>query len=408
MNFITPLAPETAAVRALIPRVLRRGCAAYPSIAQLTERMQTLYNTVLSGSAVYRRGEMQIISQGVSMLDNSVIPDGTDVWSGALSLLRDVWFAPLLENGVFYSSYVEREKESLCDAIRASINNKSAYAATRCYQEMCKDERFSVSVLGTAERVSTATADAVYAEYQNILRRMPCEIYYVGRGSASALASHLRDAFDGVERDVISLPPTEKIRTAGTVREVTETQPTAQSKLSLGFRTDSFESEGARAAMLMFQEIYGSGPLSKLFMNVREKLSLCYYCSSSAELLKGVMQVNCGIEAAKKDAAQAEILAQLDCVRNGDFTAAEMEAARKSLHCAITQIGDEPDAMASWALGRQLAGQNITRAEELAQIDAVTKSDIIEIARKITLDTVYFMRGAENSDTTEESDDSEE
>ncbi|MBE6561931.1 MAG: insulinase family protein [Ruminococcaceae bacterium] len=408
MNFITPLQAETAAQRAMVPRVLRRGCAAYPDMGKLTERMQDLYNAAAGSPLVVKRGEMQLIGQSAGMLDNSVIPDGTDVFSGTLELFSDIWFAPLLEEGAFRADYTAGERNTLADAIRAKINNKNSYAPQRCYQEMCRGERFGVDGSGSLADVESTTPASVFAAYKDILTHMPCEIYYVGRGNTDKLENILRRAFAGVDRQDIIPAQTEVIRRAESVREVVEEQPVAQSKLSLGFRTDTCEAEGSRPVMLMFNEIYGASPLSKLFMNVREKLSLCYYCSSGLEQIKGTMMVNCGIEAEKKEIAQAEILAQLDQIRDGKISDAELDGARKSLRCALTQIGDEPESMATWHLCRRLSGkEKLTLQEEIEQIESVSRDDIAAAAQRITLDTVYFMRGTQNTADEEDGDDEE-
>jgi len=408
MNFITPLEAETAALRTMVPRLLHRGSAAYPDQTKLTERMQTLYSVSLPCAGISKRGENQIISQPLGMLDNSVIPDGTDVFGGAIDLLCEMWFHPLLENNAFSETYTSGEKKSLKDAIAAKINNKNTYAAMRCWKEMCRGERYGIDVTGTAEEVSAADAESIYGEYRNILSRMPCELYYIGRGDTDKLARSLQKAFASYDRSILETSETEVVRRALTVREVEEEQPASQSKLSLGFRTGTCEREGSRPAMLMFNEIYGSSPVSKLFMNVREKLSLCYYCYSSVEQIKGTMLVSCGIEAEKKEVAQAEILAQLDDIRQGNISDAELDAARKSIRGALTQLEDEPESMAAWMLGRHLSGQTLTFAEEKERAEAVTKEDIARIAQGITLDTVYFMKGTLRREEEEEADDGEE
>ena len=408
MNFITPLQAESAADRAMVSRVLRRGCAAYPDMGKLTERMQDLYNAAAGSPLVVKRGEMQLIGQSAGMLDNSVIPDGTDVFGGTLELFADIWFAPLTENGAFRSDYTVGERNTLADAIRAKINNKNSYAPQRCYQEMCRGERFGVDASGSLADVENTTSVSVWNAYNEVLHRMPCEIYYVGRGDTDKMENILRRAFAGIDRSEIVRAETEVIRCADTVREVIEEQPVAQSKLSLGFRTGTCEADGTRPVMLMFNEIYGASPLSKLFMNVREKLSLCYYCSSGLEQIKGTMLVNCGIEAEKKEIAQAEILAQLDEIRDGKISDAELDGARKSLRCALTQIGDEPESMATWHLCRRLSGrEDVTLAEEIEAIESVTRADIAEAAQRITLDTVYFMRGTQPAAEEEEDGDEE-
>lgn len=393
MNFLTPLDWQTAANNALIPRILSQGCKAYSGSIALAERLQSLYNLSLSRNRVFKRGEIQVICQSAWMLDNSMVPDNTDVLGGALEMMGELWFNPMTVEAGFVSSFVDHAKKDTVDGIRALINNKNNYAPYRCNQEMCRGERYGIPVVGSVENVQVATPESIYNAYQDLLRGAQCEIYYVGRGGEDRIAHKFADLFSGVMRTKSETLSTEVIRDVKSVREVTENQPVQQGKLSLGFRTGLTEADGGRAVMLMMNEIYGSGPVSKLFMNVREKLGLCYYCSSAMDLIKGTMMVNCGIDPAKKEVAQAEILHQLDEVRQMHITDAEFDAAKKSLRSAIKQVYDEPASMEMWWMGRMLSGREVTPEEEIVNIESITKAEVASAAEKIQLDTVYFMNG---------------
>ena len=393
MNFLTPLDSETAANNALVPRVLSQGCRAYPGAIALAERLQSLYNLSLSRNRVFKRGETQVVCQSAWMLDNSMVSDNTDILGGALDMIGDIWFRPLTEENGFVSAFAEHAKNDTADGIRALINNKNNYAPYRCNQEMCRGERYGISVVGTLQDVTGATPESVYKAYGNLLSGARCEIFYVGRGGEDRVADKFADLFSTVKRVEPKPLSTEVIREVKSVKEIVEDQPVQQGKLSLGFRTGLTEADGGRAVMLMLNDIYGSGPVSKLFMNVREKLGLCYYCSSAMDLIKGTMMVNCGIDPAKKAIAQAEILHQLDEIRQMHITDAEFDAAKKSLRSAIRQVYDEPSSMEMWWLGRMLSGRDTTPEEEIAHIENVTKSDVAAAAQNIQLDTVYFMNG---------------
>ena len=393
MNFLTSLERETAALYSLVPRVLSQGCAAYPGTVALAEQLQSLYNLSLSRNRVFKRGETQVICQSAWMLDNSMVPDDTDVLGGALRMLGEIWFSPLTVGNGFVPAFVEHAKKDTIDGIRALINNKNNYAPYRCNREMCRNERYGIPVVGTEQDVLAATAESVYAAYQTLLSEARCEIFYVGRGGEERVARTFADLFSRVNRVTPKSLSTEVIRDVKAVREVIEDQPVQQGKLSMGFRTGLTEADGGRAVMLMLNDIYGSGPVSKLFMNVREKLGLCYHCSSAMDLIKGTMMVNCGIDPFKKDVAQKEILHQLEEIRRGHITDAEFDAAKKSLRSAIIQVYDEPSSMEMWWLGRMLSERTTTPEEEIANIEKVTKADISSAAKNIQLDTVYFMNG---------------
>ena len=393
VNFLVPLHETMAADNALVPQILSQGCIPYPETRLLAERYQSLYNLSVSRNRVFKRGETQIVSQSAWMLDNSLVPDGTDVLRGALDVLSDIWFHPVADAGMFSDVFTDHARTDTVDSIRAMINNKNSYAPFRCNQEMCRGEKYGISAVGSMADVEKTTPVSTFAAYERLLNSARCEIFYVGRGGEDLVADAFARNFAGIVRTEPQKLATDVIRKVSAIKEISETQPVRQSKLSLGFRTGLTEADGGRAVMLVLNEIFGSGPVSKLFMNVREKLGLCYHCSSSMDLIKGVMMVNCGIDGDKKEMAQAEILRQLDLIRLGEITEDELRAAKISLRSAIRQIYDEPSSMEMWWLGRMLSGRNLMPEEEIAHIEKITREDVAQAASGICLDTVYFMEG---------------
>lgn len=395
VNFMTPLRRETAALNALLPMVLRRGSRKYPNMAKINERMQYLYASSM-GSNNYKRGEIHMRSIGSWMLENAFVPDDTDVFGDTFDLVADVIFNPLLddETGVFLKSYVDGEKKSLVDSINAKINNKGQYAVMKCQQAMCKDEAYGIEESGTVSEVQAITPESLYEHYKWFLESSRVEIFLVGRGNPELLAERLKDEFSKIDRKPVDEIQTEVIRRAlGDVKNVVEDQPVKQGKLCLGFRTAKVLSDGDFLRFAMMNEIFGGSPSSKLFMNVREKLSLCYYCHSIPDSFKGTMIVTSGIEVDKKDIAQQEILNQLENIKNGIISDEEMTAARNSIRNGYMQLSDSPGSLESWYLGRMLAGIDETPEQAIVKLDNITKEMVAEAAGNVTLDTVYFLNG---------------
>ncbi|MBQ1976036.1 MAG: insulinase family protein, partial [Clostridia bacterium] len=222
MNFLTPLDGSTAANNALVPRVLAQGCRAYPTTIALAERLQSLYNLSLSRNRVFKRGETQVICQSAWMLDNSMVPDNTDILGGALDMMGEIWFRPMTEGSGFVTTFTEHAKNDTVDRIRALINNKSNYAPYRCNQEMCRGERYGISVVGTEQDVLSATAESVYDAYRSLLSGARCEIFYVGRGGEDRVAAKFADLFSSVERVKPQPLSTEVIREVKSVKEIIE------------------------------------------------------------------------------------------------------------------------------------------------------------------------------------------
>ena len=129
-------------------------------------------------------------------------------------------------------------------------------------------------------------------------------------------------------------------------------------KLALGFRTrGACVWEEDNPALLVFNALYGGTPTSKLFLNVREKLSLCYFASSMLEKFKGVMVVSSGIEFRNYEKAKAEILAQLDNCRTGAFEDWELEGARRAVISALRATMDAQGRLEDYWMGQAVAGR---------------------------------------------------
>ncbi len=392
VNFMVKLDRETAAMNALLPRVLKRGTQSYPDMSTLSRRLEYLYATNISPK-YFKRGEIQVFGLDAYVLDNSYALGGEDIMGGVLDMMDEIIFNPKLVDGLFDADYVESEKRNLIDDINAKINNKISYAISRCQEEMCRDELFSVPASGGVEDVEKITAASLYEHYKKILNCAQIEVYYVGCGN-DAIAPRLEKMFASVEHiDTASLE-TSVIREATDVREVVDDEPVKQGKLSLGFRTGKVLADGDYHKFSLFCEIFGNSPTSRLFVNVREKLSLCYYCRSIPEAQKGIMIVASGIENANRQKAQDEILLQLEAMKNGDFTDEDFESAKRSLNNGYREIYDTPTSLEAWYMGRGLAGLDTSPDDAAALIKAATREDVIEAAKSITLDTVYFMRGA--------------
>ncbi len=395
VSFVQPLSKETVSMNALMPLILTRGTVSYPTMEKMSAELDNLYASTIS-TRCFKKGEVQFVGFNCGILSNSYATDGCDILGGTLDVLHEVIFKPYTENGVFSEKYVETEKKNLCDRIAAQINNKTSYAIARANEEMCKNETYGISAIGDIEGVEKIDAKTLYEHYNKVLDTAHVEIFFVGEYN-DAVEAKIRGCFDFKDRAEDSILETQVVRAASSVNEVTEEQSVNQSKLSIGFRTGKVLSDGDYFKFVLFNEVYGGSPTSKLFMNVREKLSLCYYCKSIPEPQKGVMIVTAGVEEANKEKAQNEILAQLDDIANCNITDDEFESAIRSILNAYREIDDNPESIESWYLGRMLAGLTTTPAETAEQIKSCTKQDVAEMAKGITLDTVYFMKPEGNT-----------
>lgn len=394
INFLVPLRKETAAKNTLLSAVLLRGTANNPTIADISRKLQSLYAASVAQTN-YKRGEVQVFGLYSNFIDSKYSLDGCDILGGTLDMMAEMLFDPYLVNGVFCEEYVEGEKSNLIDKIHSRINNKNSYALSRCHEEMCRDEAFGLDILGSVETVSEITAESLYEHHKQTLETARIDVFYVGAETPETILAKVKNMFSGLSGRATESLVTEVKRSAGPIREVVDYDTVEQTKLSIGFRTGTVLSDGDYYKFSVFSEVYGSGTTSKLFMNVREKLSLCYYCQAIPEAHKGIMVVASGIEAEKYDAAREEILHQLDEVKNGNITDDEFNGAIESLYGDYMRIYDSPDMLEAWYIGRSLAGRDDSPEDAAKMVKTVTREDVSEIAKKLTLDTIYTLKPSE-------------
>ncbi len=397
VRFVLPLTADTAAKNALLFPVLLRGSENFPNIGSIRREEESIYDTTLNDS-VYKRGDTQVLELRMSVLDNKYAIDGMDITERAMMLLDDILLHPVTENGVFCEEYVESEKEKLIDDILAQVNDKRRYAMTRLIEEMFEGDAFGLSELGTVETTEAVCPVCLWKQYHEMLSTARIEIFAIGNFDFDALSARFARMFEGIERRYTGAPETKVMQDARKeVKTVYERQNITQGKLSLGFYTGSTVHDEDYHVMQMLNVIFGAGVTSKLFLNVREKLSLCYYCGSSENGQKGYMTVNSGIEFANEKKAADEILFQLDEIKKGNISESELRDARLALLDAIGRVGDSTGNILNWYFSGVMNGKLISPEEKRALIESVTAKDIVKKAQDIRLDTYYFLCGKEGN-----------
>ena len=390
-QFIAPLSAETAGAVALIPSVLRRGTAKSPDMGLLSARLDNLYGARIDDT-VRKLGECQCAGFVASFLDDRFVPGGERLLEPVGDLMGELFCQPVTENGAFLPAYFESEKANLLDAIGSIRNDKRLWAGRRLLSEMCAGEPYGVSRLGEEADVEALQVTELYARYRDMLQSMPLEIIYCGSAPAEEVEHALRGAFAGLPRaDVRPIPGTTRHPSRADVLHVSDAMDVTQGKLELGFSVGSDD----YVALLMGNSMFGGSSNSKLFMNVREKLSLCYYASSSYYRRKGMMTVSSGIEFDHYQAAFDEIMKQLAMVQNGDWEDWEIDSARSILINSYASLGDAQGKLENYNLSCTVTDFHDTPEEVMGQIRAVTPERIIEAMRTVKLDTVYFLKGKE-------------
>ena len=297
-------------------------------------------------------------------------------------------FQPNVTDGAFDDTEFRIQQMNLLDSIDAEINEKRQYAISQTYKTAFAGEPAAFSCYGSRSAAEALTPAAAYAAFQELLRTAQIEIYFVGPAAVPQLADTLKQAFAAIENR--SVTPVQFLNPSPCKAEpavVREALPVNQCKMVMGWKTTYPD----RYALKMMAMLLGGTPSSKLFANVREKMSLCYYCAANYNEAKYFMQVDSGIETENLDTAQDAIAAQLDAICKGDITDAEMDSTMMTIHNTLYGIGDTATSYISWYFGQFCRGTKLTPAEEEENYRKVTKEDLMAAAKSMQLDTIYIM-----------------
>ena len=388
-QLLRPMAHDEAAKNALLPAVLLRGSEKHPDLRAITEKLDDLYGASV-GASVRRVGDYQTTGLYCSFIEDR-FTGGQPVLAPMIAFLRELLFEPVLEDGGFDADFVAGEKKNLIATIESELNDKRAYAMGQLLRKMCKADSYGIPRLGDARTVAAIDAKDLYAHYQNILRTSTIHLFYVGSDPERA-ERLLREAFKDLPRDVVPLPPQSPFHDAGGCDE-TETMDVTQGKLCLGYTTPITNKREDFAAMQVLNVIFGSGMTSKLFMNLREKLSLCYSIGSAYYGSKGIVTVSAGIDFDNEELSRKEIAAQLEACCRGEITEEELTAAKEALLSGLRGVHDSPGAIEGYYATSALSGLSMSVAEYMEAIAAVTAEDAAAAARTLKLHTTYFLKG---------------
>lgn len=403
VNFYIPIEKERASRVSLLSRVLSRGTELHPTLGELNRYTDMLYELSF-GTSLASVGTLQVLRFRMDYLADRFIPedDGINITDSAMEFMKEYLLRPLIKDGGFLPEYVESEKKLLIDSINSTINNKDTYAMLRAKRYFVGDHPSSIFILGDVEDVPGIDGAALYREFCTILRDVRVEALFVGDtegGVVEKLVAALKEIF-AEDRADVALPDIVKPDFAAfgpEVREITEEVEAKQGRMVLCYPLSYNGSESAISSV--FLEIFSGSPVSRLFMNVRERLNLCYYCSASVDATAGAMVIRSGIAEENLDKAMEEISRQLSDIAAGNVSENELEQAKRSIISILKGLKDSGSALGEWYLRRIVIGYPSDVDEMMEKVASVTVSDIAEFASRPVLGMKYFLRGV--SDGTE-------
>ncbi len=364
VNLLSQLSRQTVSMNALVPYVLHRGTKLWPDMQALSEREEELFGTVVE-PIVRRIGEIHCSGFYAGFPEDEYLPGDESVLSDAIGLSLSLLLDPVTRGGLLLPDYVESEQEKLLDMIAARVNNKRSYAVLRCMEEMCAFEDYAAGRLDVKK---------VRAILQDQLATLP-------RGEIDF------DIGTEIRMNAVEDQP----------RLTVEEMDVAQVNLVIGWRLGECMEEPDYPALYVFNELFGGSPSSRLFLNVREKHSLCYYVSSLLDIRKGLLLVSSGVQAQNIEKAKGEIFSQLEAMKRGEFSEEDLETARAGVASDLRSIPDSQSALEGFFVSQALAGADYGPMELAELVCEVTADRVAAIAASTVCDQIYLLRAPEAS-----------
>ena len=390
----TKLTRENVTKNALISLLLKRGSKNMKDKEEISKKMEELYGAIFD-CGLDKTGDNQVIKLYIETINDKYLPQSEgDLLKTTMEKLLEIAFAPYIENGEFLPEYVEQEKNTIRQLIGTKKDNKARYAQTRCIEEMYRNQSYSLFKYGYEEDLEKINGKNLYEYYKELLQTCKIDIFLSGNlnGKEYEIIKNNENIQKLEEREPVYIKPkVAQVNSSEAEKIVTENLDVAQGKLVLGLDVD-IKNADQKYDVLMYNSILGGTATSKLFQNVREKAHLAYVASSNYFRFKNNIIINCGIEISNFEKALKIVKEQIEDMKTGKFTEEDLENCKKVVKSTIEAIKDEQDTGITYYFSQELSEGKTTPEEYLNRIEKITKENVIDIANKVSINTIYFLK----------------
>ncbi len=389
----TKLDRENVTKNALIPAVLRRGTKNLTTQEEINKKLEEMYGASLD-CGLDKTGDNQVLKFYIETVNDEFLPqEAENMLKISLEKIFEFVFNPYLENGCFKKEYVEQEKENIKQIIDGKIDNKARYSLDRCIEEMYKDQPYGLYKYGYVEDMKDINEKNLYEYYQNLINECKIDIFVSGiiDEETENIINNNENIIKLKDREPQYNEPEIKAKKSEKENDVQESMDVIQGKLIIGMDLD-IDDDNLRFDVMIYNSIFGGSANSKLFQNVREKASLAYTASSSYYRFKNNIFINCGIEIKNYEKALEIIKQQIEDMKKGNFTDEEVENAKKGIIASIKTIDDEQDTEITYFFSQELSKSKCNIEQYMQRISEVTKDKVVDVANKVSINTVYFLK----------------
>ena len=387
----TKLEKETVTPNALISAILRRGTNNLKTQEEISKKLEELYGASFD-CGIDKTGDNQVLKFYIQTINDDYIPQQEkNMLKTSIENIFDIVFNPLTEKEGFKKEYVDQEKKNMKQRIEGRVDNKARYALDRCIEEMYKDKPYGLYKFGDVNSLENIDENNLYKTYKKLIDECKIDIFISGNinNEVEDIIKENENIKKLKERDAKYNTTSEKPEDKK--GEVTEKMSVTQGKLVMGLDLN-IQNEDEKYYTLVYNNILGGSANSKIFQNVREKASLAYSAGSSYFKYKNNIFINCGIEISNYEKAVELIKAQIEDMKNNNFTNEELENAKNSIIATIKTIDDEQDTLIIYYFGQELSNNKITIEDYIKKIEEIKREDVLNIANKVEINTIYFLR----------------
>ena len=386
ISFIMPNEKAKATMYAVLPTLMERGYQDYPDMCMFSKKLSSMYGAEFSAiTAVV--GQNRILRFTVMGIKNQYCLNGEDLLSEMTDVLLDVIFRPCVEDGGFIKGWMEVEKVKLREEIEGEINDKRGYCVKMAQRKFFKDDINGVERLGYIEDVDGINAADLYNCYKEMLENSIVEIFVTAQQDEAITAKFAAAFADRKENNNHILPI--KVMDKTEAETYSESMNIVQGKVCLYYTSDRKLTEDERYHMLVASSIYGGTASSRLFKNVREKQSLCYYCAAAYNGFTGSMRVDSGVEHQNCDKVVEAVQKELSDLISGEITEKEISETKLVLLNSLDAVHDGLHGLEAWYLNEAIRGTWTAPEQVKEKVQAVTAQNIRDVLSLLHLNVVY-------------------
>lgn len=391
VDFYLPIGEHLAAQNVLTS-LMGHTSARYNTFTSFNAKVESLYGADFE-TGIATIGEKVRIRFSVEIPDDRFSLDGNSIAEESVDFLVDIIKNPHCENGEFDKTATEREVRFTLENIEAEKNDKRSYAVSRLRQLMCQGEPYGIDREKLEEDVKNLNGKKLYDAYVDMLKSSTIVITACGGLSEEMLKAKFTEFVESIPDRNPQKIETVFIKEAENIRYFKDEMDVNQAKLVIGLRSGMENENDDYFAFRVMTDIFGGGPYSRLFLNVREKMSLCYYCGARLLREKGIIFIQSGIEEENYEKALSEIFNQIEVMKNGEFTDEDFESSIKALSDAFKGVEDSPVAVCTFYSSQVFDDEIVSGKEYAEKICAVTREQVTECAKRVSIDSVYLLAG---------------